>query len=299
MVNIETVAYKGWPNCVKISNEKVELIVTTDVGPRIISFGFKGAENILYENPAEAGKTGGNEWHSYGGHRLWHAPEELPRTYVPDNFPVQVKKFKDGAKFIAPIESNGVQKVIEIHLSEAEPTVKINNILINQGQWAIPLAVWALTVMRAGGKVIVPHPPRIGHDDQLTPTHSLVLWGYTKMDDPRWTWGEKYFMLKQDKSLDYCQKIGCQVVDGWAAYQLGSEVFIKKFGYDPALPYPDLNCNFETYTDQNILEVETLGPMLLLDPGSKAEHLEEWSLHKGIKSVTNDADVDRNILPLL
>ena len=31
----------------------------------------------------EKGKTGGSEWHIYGGHRLWHAPEVMPRTYYP------------------------------------------------------------------------------------------------------------------------------------------------------------------------------------------------------------------------
>jgi hypothetical protein len=299
MVMIEKVAHKGWPNCQKISNDLVELIVTTDVGPRIYHFGFKGGENQFYENPADFGSMGGDKWHNYGGHRLWHAPEDVVRTYYPDTQPVQVKVLKDGARFTAATESNGVQKIIEVHLSETEAKVKVNHILINHNLWTIPLSVWALSVMKAGGKVIVPFSPRIGHDDQLTPNGSLALWGYTKMDDPRWTWCEKYFMLKQDSSLNYCQKIGSMDVNGWAACYNKGNLFVKKFGYNPALVYPDFNCNFETYTDQNILEIETLGPMVQLEPGQKAEHLEEWSLFKGVKEINNDADADRYLLPLL
>jgi hypothetical protein len=299
MVVVEKFPYHGWPNCQKISNGLVELIVTADVGPRIIHFGFKGGENQFYENPADAGVMGGDKWHSFGGHRLWHAPEDVIRTYAPDNSPVQVKLLKDGAKFTAPTEPNGIQKVIEVHLSESEPKVKVNHTLINHSLWPIPLAVWSVSVMKAGGKVIVPHSPRIGHDDRLLPNESFALWGYTKMDDPRWTWGEKYFFLRQDSSFNYAQKIGTSNSYGWAACQRNTDVFIKKFDFNPALVYPDFNCNFETYTDQSILEVETLGPNVVIDPGQKAEHLEEWSLHKGIKNITNDADADRLLLPLL
>lgn len=299
MVELDKVSYKGWPNCVKISNELIDLIVLSDVGPRIIHLAFKGGENLLYENEEDAGQTGGNKWRTYGGHRLWHAPEDIVRTYVPDNFPVQVKLLKDGARFSAPIEANGIQKIVEVHLSESEARVKVNHTMINHSVWPIPLAMWALTVMKAGGKVIVPHPPKFSHDDNLLPTHTLTLWGFTKMDDPRWIWGDKYYSLKQDSSLDYCQKIGSTNTYGWAAYQLGDQVFINRFGYNPSLTYPDMNCNFETYTDQNMLEVETLGPMVEIQPGKKTEHIEEWSLHKDIKPAVTDAEIDQYILPLV
>src|SRR5690349_10985616 len=41
-VKIEKTEYGGWPNCYRISNGEVELIVTTDVGPRIMHYGFVG-----------------------------------------------------------------------------------------------------------------------------------------------------------------------------------------------------------------------------------------------------------------
>jgi len=299
MAGLEKVAYQGWENCLRISNSIIELIVTTEVGPRIMFFGFKKGENVFFNNPAEAGLTGGEKWRSYGGHRFWHAPEDIVRTYQPDNLPVQVEELKNGARFIANVESCGVQKTIEVQISDNEPKVKVNHILTNLNQWTISLAPWALSVMKAGGKVIVPHPPKIAHDDRLIPTHTLTLWGFTDMDDPRWTWGRKYYFLRQDKSRSNPQKIGSVNTDGWAAYLNGGILFVKKFPYDPKATYTDLNCNFETYTDANMLEIETLGPFVQIEPGKKIEHLEEWSLYQGVKDVNNDVDVDQHVLPLI
>jgi len=299
MVEVEKIAYQGWPNCLKISNDLIELIVTTDVGPRVIHLSPKGGENILYINPAEAGLMGDDKFHSYGGHRLWHAPEDSVRTYAADNFPVEVERFKDGARLTAKTEFCGVQKVVEIHMSEKEPKVKLNHIIINQTYWPIPYSVWSVTVMDEGGKLIVPHSEKIGHPDRLTPTHLLAIWGYTKMDDPRWTWGDKYYMLRQDKSLNYAQKTGSLNTKGWAAYWIKNNLFVKKFDYDPNVVYPDFNCNFETFTNQDMLEVESLGPLVTVEPGKQAEHAEEWSLFTGVNEINNDADVDRFILPLI
>ena len=35
-VSLEKVAYGGWTNCLKLFDDSVELIVTLDVGPRVI-----------------------------------------------------------------------------------------------------------------------------------------------------------------------------------------------------------------------------------------------------------------------
>ncbi len=72
-VSVLKSAYKGWQNCYRMTNGQIELIATTDVGPRIIRFAFVGEDNIFGENPDQVGKTGGEEWRIYGGHRLWHA----------------------------------------------------------------------------------------------------------------------------------------------------------------------------------------------------------------------------------
>jgi hypothetical protein len=110
-MKIEKIAFGGWKNCIQIDNSVIQIIATTDVGPRIVSGGFKGKENLFYNNPAEMGQTGGKEYMGYGGHRLWAAPELAKRTYYPDNFPLEVKNLKDGVRLTSAVETTtGIRK---------------------------------------------------------------------------------------------------------------------------------------------------------------------------------------------
>jgi hypothetical protein len=69
---------------------------------------------------------------------------------------------------------------------------------------------------------------------------------------------------------------------------------------DPSRTYPDFGCSFETFTNADFLEIETLGPLTKVAPGAGVTHVERWSLHKGIRlEAITDAALDRALLPLL
>ena len=115
---MEKVAYFDQPNCYRLSNGTVEAIVTTDIGPRVIRYGFAGGENMLAELPDESVKTEYGVWKPWGGHRLWHAPEAIPRTYVPDNTPIGFQALGDSsARLVQPTEKEtGVRKEMTVTL---------------------------------------------------------------------------------------------------------------------------------------------------------------------------------------
>ena len=298
-MNLETVEYGGWPNCRRLSNNEVELIATTDVGPRLIRFGFIGGDNEFKEFDDAMGKNGGDEWRSYGGHRLWHAPEEEPRTYVPDNDPVEVQEHDGFIRLRAPREANGLQKELDVSLHANAARARIVHRLTNRSPWAIECAPWALSVMASGGTSIFPLPPRGGHPEKLAPANTLTLWKFTDMSDARWTWGHKYIMLRQDESNNVPQKVGASVVDGWAAYANGGRLFVKTFSHDADARYADMGANFETFTNESMLEVETLGPLQSIAPNQSIEHIEEWFLLRDVPTPQSEADIDRDILPRL
>ena len=87
-VVMDEIEFAGWDGCIRLTNGLVDLVATTAVGPRLIRLGFVDGQNFFKVIRETAGLTGGNEWHNFGGHRLWHAPEVFPRTYAPDNLPV-------------------------------------------------------------------------------------------------------------------------------------------------------------------------------------------------------------------
>ena len=295
---MEKVSYGGWPNCYRWSNGLVELVVTTDVGPRIIRFGFVDEENEFKEYEGMLGRTGGDEWRIYGGHRLWHAPEDKRRTYFPDNWPVEIEQHGDFVRLVQPIETTtGIQKEMDVAVEPGQAHVQVTHGLRNHNLWAVELAPWALSAMAPGGTAILPLPPRQTHGECLLPVNTLSLWAYTDMSDCRWTWGGKYVLLRQDAQATTPQKVGALVPGGWLAYARGGHLFVKRFDYQPRVSYPDLGCMAEVWTDAEMLELETLGPLVQLAPKAAVEHVEHWFLFRDVPVPTSDADVDRFILP--
>ncbi len=279
----ENYNYKGWKNCIQIENGDLELIVTTDIGPRVIKFGFIDDINIFFVDENDAGKTGGDEWRLYGGTRLWHAPENIPRTYYPDNEPV--KYDWNGSELVLEQKTEkttGLQKKMIIKLSDKSPeNVVVTYRIYNRNLWPVKFSVWALSVMEKNGRIIVPHEPFQKHSENLLPARPIVLWAYTDMSDPRWTWGSRYIQLRQDPKASTPQKIGVFNKVGWTAYYLKGNVFVKKFNCLKDMEYPDFQSNMEIYTDENIIEFETLGNLAEVEPGGFGEHKETWQLFKG------------------
>jgi len=295
---MEKVKYGGWSSCVRLANDKVEMVVTTEVGPRIIRFGFVGGENELKEFPEMLGRTGDAEWRVYGGHRLWHAPEQMPRSYVPDNAPVRVKETKSGVRLTQAVEAEtGIEKEMEVSVSLSGARGRVTHRVTNRGVWPVELAPWALTVLAPGGRAIIPLPPRGSHEENLAPANTLTLWAYTDMTDARWTWGEKFILLRQDPQASKPQKVGVMVPAGWAAYVRGGRLFVKTFRYVAGAHYPDWGCSVETFTNKDMLELETLAPVAKLDPGASAEHHENWFLFDNVPVPECDADVEKHVLP--
>jgi hypothetical protein len=297
---MDRISYHDWPNCIRLANEQVDLIILTDVGPRIIRYGFIGQPNEFYEDPKLKWSPNSPEYHSYGGHRLWHAPEVPHRTTIPDNRPVTIEKTAEGIRFLPPPEEEtAVQKEMSVWLDPKSAHVRVLHRLTNIGLWPIPLAPWAITVMAPGGTGLIPLPPRLPHSESLLPTGRLALWSYLDMSDPRWHWGKKYILLRQDTHSTCSQKIGCQVEAGWSGYACHDHLFLKYARFFPEKEYPDFRSNMEMYTDADILEVETLGPLSMLEPAQSVDHQEDWFLCEGAHMPENDDDVDKEILPMV
>ncbi len=57
-MQIQKNAHEGWPHNAVLSNNHVELIVTLDVGPRVISYRTPGGHNVFKNYKEQLGGSG-------------------------------------------------------------------------------------------------------------------------------------------------------------------------------------------------------------------------------------------------
>lgn len=276
---MDIISFGGWARCARFVVNDIELIVTLDVGPRVISFGFVDGRNELCRYERHQGLTGGTDYRSYGGHRLWISPELAETTYEPDNNPVSVEESQDGWIFTTPIGHVGVQRSIEVIPDVDRSAFRLVHRLTNRREDAFECAPWCVTVMAPGGECLFPQAPFVSHRDTFLPARPIVLWPYTRMSDPRIEWGDEVIRIAQTTE-ETPLKIGSFVSQGFIAYANDGHVFMKRFDQHPGEPYPDFGCNVEVYTRHDMLEVESLGPLTTLAPGATCQHAETWYLER-------------------
>jgi hypothetical protein len=299
-VAVEKVRCLSQPNCYRLSNKNVEVVVTTDIGPRVIRYAFIGGDNLLAELPDDAVKTEIGVWKPWGGHRLWTAPEAMPRSYSPDNEPVAFTIEGNTIRLVQPVEPRtGIQKELTVTLEPSGTGVTIGHRLTNRGMWDVEVAPWALTIMNGGGEVIIPHEPYKAHDDHLLPARPLAVWYYTDLSDSRWTLGKRYIRLRTDAGMREPQKIGVGNKQGWAGYLRNRTLFVKRYPWIEGAPYPDFGSNTETYTAGNFIELETLAPLARLAPGGATDHTERWFLFRDVDVGPSEQTLDAALQKLV
>lgn len=292
-MQINYTQYKNFGKVYEIKKDEMVVRVTVDIGPRIIYFGtadynfmYEDIDRILYKEDEffEKNYSKGRKWFNLGGHRLWKSPEDLA-SYSIDDTPVKVIEKTNGAIFAKDIEkTTGLIKEFEIEILENN-RIKIDHRFTNTRSISQEVALWALTVLRPNGKVIVP----VNNIDKgLLPSRNYVYWSYSKYDDERFEINENAVTLQQSQDNNSAFKFGMFAEKGVAGYLEDEMLFIKTFDVNPYGNYPDMNCNFESYTNEHFLECETLGEIINLRKNETSIHTEVWEFMKIDKLNINE-----------
>lgn len=277
--------FHGTPTGI-IENEHVALEYLP-FAPRIVRLNLKGFGNLFADLGNEVLTTPYGEFHFRGGHRLWHSPEAMPRTYIPDVQGVTVTDVPGGVRIDQPAEPwTHIAKSIEIRLNPDRPQVIVEHDLRNEGAWSAEFAPWALTMFRLGGVAILPQP--VGNADPagLLANRQLSIWPYTKVNDPRLILRDDFILIKAEPKVtpdSSAVKVGYFNPQGWMAYWLDGVLFVKRFDPVAGVPLPDGGCNTESYCNHKFLELETLGPMVTLPPEATITHTETWELFTSLE----------------
>ena len=156
--------------------------------------------------------------------------------------------------------------------------VKVVHRIKNIGSKPIELSPWAVTVLRREGWRSFPSRPRSRipttrrrpNPRRILHPQSLVLWPYfsfltrvgisassTSRFGQHGRQGAKYGPTK----------LGLAHRMGWVGYLNDGNLFVKRFDYQEGKTYPDNGCNLETFANADMLDIESLGPLVTLAPG--------------------------------
>lgn len=262
--------------CLALESGTSKLWVTLDVGPRILGLSHAGSENLFFVKPETRGLLGGEEYRGYGGHRLWTAPEIVSRTYEPENSPVTVEQGSRGSwSFTPSLGASLLGKRLTI--APTDQGWAIGHEVTNYAPVEQTAAAWAVSVMAAGGRCLAPSPIGNPAPNSKVASGLLAVWPYTRLDDPRLHVGTELLAVQQTDQPQ-ANKIGAWIDPGVAAYVRDGHAFVKRFGAGAGV-YPDFGCNFQIYTRHDMLEVESLGPLVKLAQGESLNWTEHWNLH--------------------
>ena len=261
----------------------LELDYLETAGPRIVGLCYKGSANLFASVPEISIPTPYGDYHYIGGHRLWYAPEAMPRSYMPDNDSLAVSELPNRLLLQSKQESNtGIRKSIEIHLNPDLPQVSLKHTLVNEGLWDVELAPWTITMFRFGGVAILPFQSEVVDMNDLLPNRRISLWSYSKINDPRLRFDDDFIFVTAKSDLPLF-KIGTFNPRGWIAYWSEGILFRKTFSVQTDGMHPDNGCNAEIYCDEHFVELESLAPLVKLAAGSSVSHTENWELYDSLE----------------
>jgi hypothetical protein len=171
-VVITRVPYHGWPDCYRISNDKVEAVVAPEVG-RIMHFGLpKDEVGVFWANRLLDGNSpdpNSSDWLNFGGEKTWPAPQSDWQTIVGRPWPppagfdssqYAAKVVNDEIILISKVDAHyGIQVVRRITIDPAQPVMAVTTEYHKMSGNPVKVGIWIIAQVRDPQRVYVLLPP--------------------------------------------------------------------------------------------------------------------------------------------
>jgi hypothetical protein len=268
--SVEPTGYLHWPKAYRCHVGELDLTVVASIGPRILSLRRNGGPNLLALDPADF-RVG--DWRLYGGHRFTTAPEGEP-SYSPDNAVCEVQVADNSLSLSSSSSPCGVLKSIEISARLEGDGFLLRHTLSNVGSSLWHGAPWAITCVSPFGSVVLPHQTFAS-----LPRRPIRFWNgrsnnYAGPLSRQWVDKHDHLLIRPNGERG---KIGLFSGSAWIAWVGAETVFCISCPQVVAPEgYPDGGCNLEVFTCRHYLELEHVGPLVTLTPGSSVALEEHW-----------------------
>lgn len=279
----EIVSAYGYKKCIRLSNEKTEVIINPGVGGRIMRYAIDG-KNIIQENPAHDG------W-------VWDGTNMPPGKYLAGGrFDIGPSKFRSNQRkhWFGPWsyeitreaqvvlvserdEENGIQLKRTFKLHKKSSALKIEQEILNISNEKLRLAHWGRAFLKAGGTLYLPVNPRSKYPKGFAMYLPNRVVNFNPGLEETVTIANDHLVISGPFSQ---QKIDMDLAVGRVSYFFEDLLFRNTFEVHPAKPYGDITAaNFSTwYNGLDMVEIEPIGPWEWIEPGESISFAENWQL---------------------
>ena len=296
-VNIKKIEYHGWKDALEITNNKVSVVVVPAIG-RIMHYGYIGADNLLYHDPALYGKTltegkpleqdSQPIWATFGGDRIWPSEENMfvkinghkrPPDHWLDGMPWDAK-IVDGAIIITSNVSEycGAQVIRKIQLLPDSTRLQIHQTMkkikpaAKQHLEPLPLTIWNITKVKSPCVTMVSLSRNSCFDKRVL----VPVWDdYDNRGHENITIEGNNAFFTPDAVRN--QKMGADAPN-YVAAVIGRTAIAEFFSFQPQAIYPDGGTSATIFTCPDFAELECMSPLAKLKIGESIEYDICWEL---------------------
>lgn len=274
--------HQGWPEAYKLKNAYAEAVVVPSLG-RLMHFGFRGEDSVLWENPVLLGKPmPANPWStpgSFGGDKTWPAPQSQWNWPPPTAFDAAACDAKvDGDSLVltTPIDARtGIRAVRRFTLVPFEPILEVKTTYEKVQGDPLDVSIWVISQFC--------HPEGVYI---RVPKSSQFPEGYTLQGEPP---GQHLTrsgdLLRMTRSSGKSYKIGS---DASAVLWVGTNhMCLVEIQRVPGATYPDNGSSVEIYTNPDpaaYVELETLAPLRRMKAGDSESSVNRYTLKRRRRS---------------
>lgn len=286
--HIAPVSYRGWDNCLRMSNETVSIIINPTYGGQILYFGLDSrGENILWSDSVingwtvadytktrrspDAGRFDiGYERKTAGIHdSIWAGPYT---SVIESDNKIRLVSTRSAAM--------GIQVERIYTLKNHQPVLHIEQHMTNISDSILEYCFWTRTLLPAGGTYFCELTPCASHP---TGYSEISLSADTLI--PAENDLKRIFVNKHNfvafPGGDNERKYGINTTSGTCSYLHNQILYTKQTKYDPIGLYNNNNkIDFPNmiYFNSHFLEMEPNSPMIRLSPGETYSFSEIWRL---------------------
>ncbi len=280
-VGASLIDYHGYSGCIALENQNTRVVLGPHCGGRVLEYSWKGT-NSLVLNPRNKGRVyePGEPIFKVEGGRFDIAPEKIvpphPNLWL-GKWQGEITGPRSATMTSIKDPATGVQLIREFKLDKNSSKLICTQIIKNISDETKRYCHWGRTFLPGGGICLLPLSDYSRFPNKYIMYESSKLINYAP-HDPKITLRDGFLEVRP---LPKFPKIGTDSYEGWLCYLMKEDMmFVKRFPTYPDRVYNEVGGMTVSvwYSKRNICELEPIGPMEIIAPGSSAAFTEQWWL---------------------